>query len=753
MEKKHNKRTFKTLLKTSVVSLILLLLAIFSEQMHGTFMLSNQENTATAEEQSKDQELVTNKTEATFADDKDTGSIISEMDKTARITGMKPNENKTGLIIPETAEKQSKDQALGTNKTEATLTNGEYTFSIISEIDKTACITGMKPNKNKTGLIIPKTVSNNGTAYKVTAINFDNKTKQYKKVKSITIPASVTGKVLITSTDLQGTLPKEAKLKAHPYCVPFPNLKKVIFLGKTAPKSIEIFSYLSYNDMIYWVPSGSEAAYVAVSKPSLQQPVMRFYDFDDICPYKEYSVAPVIVSDTLTSPEPHLFQTNNGVYLVTKSAADGKGTVALIKCKKLISKYKFVTPDSVNFVYPKWDDYTIETKAVTGSYQYTVTALQTGALLDFRNITMLTIPDTITKMYPNCIYAGDYLNYVFFSKNCKTITGNIFNSGENGAQNGLLFYVPSAVTKLDGDYSHNKINQIYLPYVINASKNWYKACSEIVYYNKSSVDALDNVIKVSSNRVTVSIGSTKKITASNSNTKLFDILHYISMDPGVASVSDKGVITPKHKGTAYLLVFSEVTGAHQLIQVSVKDTTFTEGIFTYRIDYSSTSEVTVISCKPTKSMKTLTIPSSVQYNGKKYSVTQVCAGDYIIDQYNWHAYTAKAGFPRLYDWEKPLISATNAKNCSITEVVFPSTIKRTVANIGNLTKMKKIVYKGTKAPICIAMSEQNIKKATVYVSAKGLSTYKKTVWKWKEGDNEISSNGYLKESKIKLITY
>jgi hypothetical protein len=366
---------------------------------------------------------------------------------------------------------------------------------------------------------------------------------------------------------------------------------------------------------------------------------------------------------------------------------------------------------------------------------------------------MLTIPDTITEMYPNSIYAGNYLNYVFFSRNCNTITSDIFNSGENGAQNGVLFYAPAGVTKLDVDYRNNKISQIYLPKEISVTKNLSKACSKIVYYSKSSVNAPDNVIKVSSNSITASICGTKKITASNSNSKLKDTLHYISMDPGVASVSDKGTITPKHKGTAYLLVFSEVTGAHQLIQVNVKDTTFTKGIFTYRLNYSSTPEVTVISCKPTKSMKTLTIPSFVEYKGKKYTVTQVCAGDYVIDQYNWWTYTAKAGFPRLYDWEKPLISDTNAKGCNITEVVFPSTIKRTVANIGNLAKLKKLVYKGTKAPTCIAMSEQNIKNATVYVPAKALSAFKKTVWKWKVGENEYSANGYFKDSKIKLETY
>lgn len=252
------------------------------------------------------------------------------------------------------------------------------------------------------------------------------------------------------------------------------------------------------------------------------------------------------------------------------------------------------------------------------------------------------------------------------------------------------------------------------------------------------------------------VGTTKKINAADSNSKIKDTIHYISMDPGVAAVSDKGVITPKHKGTAYVLVFSEATGAHQLIQVNVENKTFTQGIFTYRINYSSKPEVTVISCKPAKTMKVLTIPASVVYKGKKYTVTQVCAGDYVIDEYNWqntsYSQLFKSGYLRENDTTVPLISEEDAKGSNITEVIFPSTIKRTTSSLGNLTKLTKIIFKGTTAPSLIALSEQNYNMAALYVPAKALTAYKKTNWKWSSNGVKYSGS-YSKKSIINLKTY
>jgi hypothetical protein len=163
--------------------------------------------------------------------------------------------------------------------------------------------------------------------------------------------------------------------------------------------------------------------------------------------------------------------------------------------------------------------------------------------------------------------------------------------------------------------------------------------------------------------------------------------------------------------------------------------------------------VAVISCEPTKSLKVLNIPASVEYKGKKYTVTQVCAGDYVIDEYNWWGYTSELGFPRVYDTLVPLISDKNAKNSNITEVVFPSTIKRNVASLGNLTKLKKIVFKGTKAPALIAFSDQNYNTAIIYVPSKALTAYKKTTWRKGNYEEFVYYNVYSEKSKIKLKTY
>jgi hypothetical protein len=656
-------------------------------------------------------------------------------------------------VVSADASETTNDNTVTTGTQTDRFTIGDFTYTVTNVDAKTACITDMKPSDNTTKLVIPETVSYNGTTYSVTDINVDNKSAQYEKVETITIPSSVTGKLLITSTKLKDVLPEESNTLERPYLVPFPNLKKVIFLGKVAPKSIDIFSYLSYNDMIYYVPSGAEAAYEAVSSKSFSQPTVSRYDGDNGNLYQEYKVAPVIVSDARTNPEPHLFQTKYGAYVVTDNVATGKGTAALIKGKELIRRYNYKTPDSGRFIYPEWDDFTIESEVVFGSYRYTVTSMKSGALLDFKKITMLTIPDTITEMEKDSIYAGDFLNFVFFSKNCKTISDNIFNSGENGARNGIVIYVPSGVAKLEGTFKTIHINQLYLPKGISVPKNLTKASDKIVYYDKTDSTNLKNTIKISSNKVTAVIGSSLKLNAKNSNNAIKDTIHFAGMDPSIAAVSDLGVITPKHKGTTYILAFSERTGAHQLLQVTVKDATFKKGIFTYRINYSKTLEVTVISVEPSKSMKVLTIPSSVEYKGKKYLVTQICAGDYVIDEYSWYNYTPKSGFPRVYDTLVPLISDKNAKYCNITEVVMPSTIKRTVSNLGNLPNLKKIIFKGTTAPTLIALSDQNYKTATIYVPSKALAAFQKTTWRKGNYEEFVLYNGYSKESNIRLKTY
>lgn len=656
----------------------------------------------------------------------------------------------SALTGNDTNETDIKAEAAVNDGQSAAFTVGAFSYTVVNENDKTVCITGIKPEADTKELVIPNQVTLQGSSYTVTDINFDSQSEQFEQIKTIQIPASITGKIWIGSSKLNGVLPQEADTLERPYCVPFPALEKVTFLGKTAPQAIYILSYLSGQDMIYQVPSGSEAAYEAVSQKSFSQPVLSIYDYEGDHTYMQYAVAPVIVSDTAANPEPHLFQTDKGIYMVTGSAAEGKGTAALILCRKLVGRYGYSTPDSGQYSYPVWDDYTIESEAAYKTYQYTVTYMKTGALLGFRTITMLTIPDTITEMEPNSIYAGNYLNFVFFSKNCKTISSDVFNSGENGAQNIAVFYVPTGVERLEGTFSSLHISQLYLPKGVKVSAKVTKACDKAVYYTGAGSDT-KNSIELSTNKITAVVGTKKQIGASNTDKSFKDSLHYVSMDPGIASVTDSGMITPKHQGTAYILVFSEAAGAHQLIQTTVKNSVFTKGTFTYRINYSSKPEVTLISCQPAKSAKKLQIPSSVTYQGKTYQVTQICAGDYVVNSID-PDYSLTKGYQRIYATEVPLIADQTAKSSNITEVIIPATVKRTTASLGNLPKLKKIVFKGTTAPSLIALSTQNYNNAVLYIPKKAYTTYQKTNWKWKTDNAEYFSK-YLKSSNIKLKAY
>lgn len=636
--------------------------------------------------------------------------------------------------------------------TESNFTVDKISYEIIDTTTHSVRVVGFSDSLNSETISIPNTVQYNQTDYTVTELIYDSLSATYPSVKEIIVPNTLTGKFIIKNSYITEH-EYNTNGDDNPKPMPFPNLSKITFLGDTSPTEISVMSYLNGSDMVYHVPSGSEIAYALVSKPYKYATLGWLDRIDGDSTYITYDIDPVIYSDQISNPEPHLFTTEYGVYVVTNSASNGNGTVTLVKALNLIRTYQYKTPDSGYFTYPNWDDYTIETTAAyNNEYQYTVTTLGQGSLLQ-QKPTMLTIPDTITKMDTHCINSAE-LKFLFLSKNCLTISDSIFNGGEEDDEI-CLIYVPDGVKKISSNaFSSVRGGTLMLSKGTNITKSSIsKRFDSVTYYQKKSSDILATGLKVPASKISVSISTTKNIGITTKNKKSTEKIHYISMDNSTAKISSSGKITPKHQGTNYIVAVSELTGQHALIQVKVKDKTFKSGIFTYRINYDTKNTVTIIDCTPKKSTTTLTFPSTVKYNKKTYTVTQVMAGKSIIDRDQHYLYTAKKGYKRTYDYETPLIKDSIAANLKITKVVYPSSISMQVSNLGNLKSLKKIVFKGSKAPSLISLPENTFKKAKIYVPKKYLSSYKNTSWRYGSNTEYTYYHKWNKGSIIRFITY
>lgn len=606
-----------------------------------------------------------------------------------------------------------------------TFDDGKLTYQITDEKKQTVELVGSLRNITDTKLIIPNKVSYKGTTYTVTSIDYDSEGYYNTTVTEIVVPETIVADVVIRNSEMSDIQYENNDPDSN---VPFQMLHKITFLAQEIPTKIQVQAYLYDSDFIIEVPAGQEELY-AKRFGTLKLLAINFYDrIDGDHGYYTYNVEPIILSSTQKAYEPRVFHTDHGIYLVTKSAKDGQGEVKLVRCQSTLASNPFKTVNSGNYVYPDWSDETIETEVISGNYHYTVTSLAKNALSEVTP-TVLTIPDTITQMDTPCINPAK-LRALFLSKNCIKVDSRLFAIGEFDDTIPLI-YIPSGIQYVEENALYGtRVGRLVIPSTIKLSSSVKQRVDRVSTYQVNTSDIPAESLATANTTVSAKVKTKKQLHVIASNTDSTDTINYVSMDNGTALVTEKGLVTPAHHGAGFIVAYSVLSGKHQIIKVDVQDQTFTNGIFTYRINYSTKKTVTLIGCKPKKNTTAITIPSTVTYKKVKYTVTKVCAGKSIIDNDHQWDYTNKNGYVRTYDYDAPLIKDSVAKVCKVTQITVPSTVTTIVSNFGNLTKLKKVIFNGKKAPKTIALSVYNLQKATLYVPRYYIKNYKNTEYRY-----------------------
>lgn len=639
-----------------------------------------------------------------------------------------------------------KDNKIVKADSSQTFTVDGYQYTVTNKTKKTVKFIGLQDGISTKEIVIPESVTYGNKIYTVTSVYVEGCSKNSDKVKSIIVPKSLKGEFIITASKEQIKKSTEFdNLDVSVLDIPYINLEKVTFLGTVAPSKISIMIDLKEKPLDYYVPSQSEAAYEAVSCPNTKCMIDQYDMLDSDHTYKWLEIAPRIISESRPNPEATLFATEYGLYQVIESAVGRKGKVALLNSKKLIPVLADETPNE----YDEYNgEYTLESEVNYGEYQYSVTKLAKNAIHWSIKGEILTIPDTITQMDDHAINAY-CTKAIFFSKNCKTIPSKLFICGEE-AKDICFMYIPNTVSKIEKDaFQGVKAQYIFVPQNATYSASELKKYGTVIVTNKKK-EIVSNGIKVA-DKFNVQISKNKSVNACCYNKNATEKIWYISIDNSTFKVSNTGIITPKHKGEDYLVVLAENSGEHKSSKVVVKDMVFTNGIYTYRMNYDTNPTVTIIDCKPNSTMKKLIIPSTVTYKNKKYTVTQIVAGDSIITD-KW-LYTGEKGYSRTYDYAEPLIKNDIAKKLKVDEIVIPATVTLHVSYFGNLPKLKIIRFKGTKAPKSISTSYKMVKQVTFYIPKKSYANYKKMTYQIKDLEHGTTYTGWEKASGFQLKMY
>ena len=212
-------------------------------------------------------------------------------------------------------------------------------------------------------------------------------------------------------------------------------------------------------------------------------------------------------------------------------------------------------------------------------------------------------------------------------------------------------------------------------------------------------------------------------------------------------LSESGKITAKKAGIAYVLVYSLESGKHKVVKVTVKNTTFKKGIYTYAINDSENGKhtVTIKKCTPGKNQKTLVLPSKVTYKGVTYTVTGVYAEDFLDENSQEH-HDSDTHFPCFYYPNvKPIISDKVAKKSKITKIVVPATMKQEVLLACKLPKLTKIEFKGKTPPKHVCYWGNTESQITVYVPKEKLSKYRRKIYAYGEDWHWFEVEDYAKK--------
>lgn len=607
--------------------------------------------------------------------------------------------------------------------------DGIYRYIIVNEEEKKVKLIGVEISEVIEELNIPGKAIINGEEYTIDSVYFywdyyEGYAKFYKGVKKLNI-----------SDDFRGVLD-------HPNNA-FPNLNTIEFYGKNVPKKVDVsLSNRDLKDFLFIVPKGMESVYSKVIRIYI-----NYYVYSDLYE-QEIELAPTIVSGKRKNIEFSCFTIDGFVYSVIESAKNGVGKVRLVGITHSLKRDYVKLPEKVSY----------------NGFTYKLTSLGRFGLVGC-GARVIVVPDSVTDMQ-NAVFDRK-VELLFLSKNCKVIPPMI--TDENDSTNLRFVYVPEGVTTIS-DYAFYDIPEntasIILPSTIKkvGKKSLYtfklvtflnkkpldNVASAInndttvkvnhtaissfkkVLGNKISVVAAKNIIKAKELKVDkeeMKIGTIKTVKINATLTKgSNETIYWLSTNPDIIEVSSKGVITPKKAGTAHVVAYTRTSGRHKAVKVTVTETTFDDGIFTYRITNPSKKTVTLCQVRPDSKLKTISIPETVSYKNVKYTVTDVIANP--------------------DNTALPLITE-EYKNNKVKEIIFPKTIKGKIGYLGILNSIKTITFKGTTAPEAIIDWHLDggllAWQAVIYVPKGCINSYLSSIWMSYERNSyqEIHYGGYM----------
>ncbi len=611
------------------------------------------------------------------------------------------------LLLPQTARADEKEVILSDNI---------YQYVITNEDRKEVSLIGLTVTEAREEVTIPGKVVLNGQEYTVATLDiswdyYNNSAYQdfYQNVKK-----------LIFADDFIGT----ANIPAYV----FPNVRTMEFLGTVLPKEINVSlsNRFLHSDVVFIVPKGCEDAYRKVISESIS-----YYNGSDLYEI-DIPVTPTVISKGTESFEYNVFAKDGLLYQVISSAKAGKGKVQLIGITRE-KKYSYLN-------LPK--------ELSCNGFTYQLTKLCKFSLVHI-GATVIVVPDTVTEM--DRLVFDKKVELLFLSKNCKVIPSGMI-ADENDESHLRFVHVPEGVTTISdqafNDFMKNEgsiilptsikslgkkslysfklvtfLNKKPLPGIadaINKGTTVKVPSSVISTYKKAlgskiSVVAAKNVVKSTKLKVshsdinlsTIETPTLKGTLSSGSNETVF----WLSSDDNIFEVSSKGVVNPKKAGSAYAIAYTRTSGLLKAIPVTVTDKLITDGIFTYRVTDAARRTVSLCMIKPTASTKKLTIPGTITYNKKTYTVTGAIADP--------------------DDSSKPLIPA-NYSNNRIESITFPKTITGRVGYLGELKSIKTITFQGKTPPASIEYWFNDdgylAFHATIYVPKGTVSAYSSILW-------------------------
>lgn len=597
----------------------------------------------------------------------------------------------------------------------AIYSDGIYRYRIIDEGKKSVQLIGIETTEKMKELDIPGKAVINGKEYTVglvdilwdyyTNVNYDG---FYNSVRKINVDDNFTG-----------------VLQNLSYA--FKNLDTVEFYGKVAPKEVSVYLFnRDIKDFLFIVPEGTESVYSKVIKLYI-----HYYVVSDLYE-QDIELTPTIVSADEKNIEYGCFAVDGFIYKVTKSAKNGIGKVELVGITHALKKDYIKLPEKVS----------------NNGYTYKLTGLRRFSLVGC-GARVIAVPDSVTDM-EGAVF-DSRVEILFLSKKCKVIPAYIITD-ENNETNLKYVYVPEGVTAISDhafdNLPNNKVSIILPNSVKQVGKRALYAFKLVTFLNKKPLDKVALAInkgttvkvnksevsafgKILGSRVSViaakDIVKTKDLTVNKEELKLTtdknatitakltkgsnETVYWLSANPDIVEVSDKGVVTPKKAGTTYVIAYTRTSGRHKAVKVTVSETKFNDGIFTYRITDPSKKTVTLCQARPGITLDTLTIPETVTYKKVKYTVTAV-----IADPDN----------PEL-----PLIPEKYGNN-KIKKITFPKSVTGKVGYLGILKSVESITFKGKTAPeaICNWYNDGGILawQAVIYVPKGSVNAYGSSLW-------------------------